>query len=377
MLINNELLESLETPCIIIDVDKARANINAMQKAVDEAGCKLRPHIKTHKMPFFAKMQMEAGAAGISCAKVSEAVVMAAGGLDDIFIAYPVVGAFRIQRAIALGKKIKRLILGVDSFQGAMALSAEATEADVILELRLEIDTGLKRTGIPPDEAPDLAMKIVEMPGLELTGIYSFKGLLHEGVFTNDNQLAGEEEGRLLAETACAIESCGIKLKDISGGSSPTGLATARAASGPCAVNEIRPGTYIFNDLLLCNENVASYDDIALRIAATVVSCPREDYAVIDGGTKCFPTDQPLNVAPFFHTGYAQIEGHDHLRLSRMNEEHGIINSVTGKTGLFVGQVLTLIPIHVCTAVNLHNNAYLLENGKIRHEIIAARGMLV
>jgi D-serine deaminase-like pyridoxal phosphate-dependent protein len=377
MHISDTLLESLETPCIVIDVEKARSNIIAMQKAADEAGCKLRPHVKTHKMPFFAKMQMEAGAVGITCAKVSEAEVMAAGGLDDIFIAYPMVGSFRIQRAIALGKNIKRLILGVDSFQGAVALSEAATEAGVILELRLEIDTGLRRTGIPPEEAPDLAMKIVEMPGLELTGIYTFKGLLYEGKFTNDNRLAGEEEGRLLAATAYKIESNGIKLKDISGGSSPTALATAQAASGPCAVNEIRPGTYIFNDLLLCNENVAHYEDIALCVAATVVSCPREDYAVIDGGTKCFPTDQPLNVAPFFHTSYAQIEGHDHLRLSRMNEEHGIINSVTGKTGLSVGQVLTLIPIHVCTAVNLHNSAYLLEDGKLRREIIAARGMLV
>jgi D-serine deaminase-like pyridoxal phosphate-dependent protein len=377
MQLSNELLESLETPCIIIDVKKAHSNITTMQKAADEAGCKLRPHIKTHKMPFFALMQMEAGAVGISCAKVSEAEVMACGGLDDIFIAYPLIGAFRIQRAIALSKKVKRLILGVDSFQSALALSAAAKEANVTLELRLEIDTGLRRTGIPPGKAPELALKIAEMPGLELTGIYTFKGLLYEGQFTRDNQLAGEEEGRILAEVACKIESCGIKLKDISGGSSPTALATARAATGSYAVNEIRPGTYIYNDLLLCNENVACHDDIALCIAATVVSCPQEDYAVIDGGTKCFPTDQVLNAAPFFHDSYAYIEGYDHLRLSRMNEEHGIITSVTGKTGLRIGQVLTLIPIHVCTAVNLHNSAYLLENGKLRREIIAARGMLV
>jgi D-serine deaminase-like pyridoxal phosphate-dependent protein len=377
MPISNELLVSLETPCIVIDVEKARSNISAMQKAADETGCKLRPHIKTHKMPFFANMQIEAGAVGISCAKVSEAEVMASGGLDDIFIAYPLVGAFRIQRAIALGKKVKRLILGVDSLQGAQVLSAAAVQAGVTFELRLEIDSGLKRTGIPQEEAPALAMKIAQMPGLELTGIYTFKGLLYEGKFTNANQLAGEEESRLLTAAAREIDSCGIRLKDISGGSSPTGLATARAATGSFAVNEIRPGTYIFNDLLLCNENVSHYDDIALRLAATVVSCPREDYAVIDGGTKCFPTDQGLNAAPFYYTGYAHIEGHDHLRLSRMNEEHGIISSVTGKTGLSVGQVLTLIPIHVCTAVNLHNSAYLLENGKLRRETIAARGMLV
>jgi D-serine deaminase-like pyridoxal phosphate-dependent protein len=165
----------------------------------------------------------------------------------------------------------------------------------------------------------------------------------------------------------------GIKLTDISGGSSPTGLETARTGK----VNEIRPGTYIFNDLLLYNENVAQKEDLAVRFAATVISCPREDRAIIDGGTKCFPTDQVLNAPPFFPESYAEIEGHEHLRLSKMNEEHGIITSTNGKTGLSVGQVLTLLPIHVCTAINMHNSVYLFEQGQIREEPVAARGMLV
>ena len=373
MQLSNELLASLETPCLVIDVDQARANVKAMQKAADEAGCRLRPHIKTHKMPFFAQMQVQAGAAGITCAKVSEAEVMAQSGLDDIFLAYPVVGAFRIQRVITLSKQVKRLILGVDSLACAAALSKAALDAGVKLEVRLEIDTGLKRTGVPREEAPGLAKTIAEMPGLNLTGIFTYKGLLHEGAFTQDNRLAGEEEALLLETTVREIENLGIKLKDISGGSSPTGLETARTGKA----NEIRPGTYIFKDLLLCNENVAKKEDVAVRFAATVVSCPREDHAVIDGGSKCFPTDQALNVAPFFHSGYAQIEGHDHLRLARMNEEHGVITSAAGKTGLSVGQVLTLIPIHVCTAVNMQNSVYLLENGRLRREIVAARGMLI
>jgi D-serine deaminase-like pyridoxal phosphate-dependent protein len=117
--------------------------------------------------------------------------------------------------------------------------------------------------------------------------------------------------------------------------------------------------------------------EVAVRFAATVVSCPREDYAVIDGGTKCFPTDQPINAAPFFYSGYARIEGYDDLRLDRMNEEHGIIRSVTGKTGLSVGQILILVPIHVCTAINMQNTVYLLEKGVLRRERVGARGMLV
>jgi D-serine deaminase-like pyridoxal phosphate-dependent protein len=307
---------------------------------------------------------------------------MADGGLDDIFIAYPMVGSFRVKRAIGLAKRIKRLILAVDSRAGAEALNAAALKAKVRLEVRLEIDTGAKRTGVPLEDAAALAETVSKLPGLELTGIYTFKSRNYQGAPTDDNDLAAGEEGDLMERAAREIEARGIKLKDTSGGSSPTGLALARTGK----VNEIRPGTYIFKDLLLCNEHVAEMSEVAVRFVATVVSCPREEYAIIDGGTKCFPTDQPLNAKPFFYTGYARIDSvtplvpsisFDHLRLDRMNEEHGIIRSVTGKTGLLVGQILTLVPIHVCTAINMQNNVYLLEKGVLRRERVEARGMLV
>jgi D-serine deaminase-like pyridoxal phosphate-dependent protein len=324
-------------------------------------------------MPLFARMQVEAGAAGITCAKVSEAEVMADGGLDDIFIAYPMVGAFRVKRAIALAKRVKRLILAVDSLYCAEALNAAALEAGLRLEVRLEIDTGAKRTGVVLEDAADLAAKLVKFPGLELTGIYTFKSLNYQGSFTEDNNLAAAEEGELLEKAAKSIAALGIKLKDISGGSSPTGIELAKTGK----VNEIRPGTYIFKDHMLCCEHSAQLSEIAVRFAATVVSCPREDYAVIDGGTKCFPTDIPLNTAPYFYPGYALTEGLDHLRLDRMNEEHGIVRSVNGKTGLSVGQIITLIPIHVCTALNMQNSVYLLEDGSLSRRTVEARGMLV
>lgn len=366
-------LSELETPCIVIDVEQARRNVIAMQKAVNEAGCRLRPHIKTHKMPFFARMQVEAGAVGITCAKVSEAELMADGGLDDIFIAYPLVGAFRIRRAVALAKRVKRLILAVDSIEGAAALNQAALAENMRLETRLEIDTGAKRTGVLMRNASLLAENIARLPGLRLTGLYTFKSLNYQGEATRDNELAAREEAELLVETATAIRNKGITIEDISGGSSPTGLAVARTG----AVNEVRPGTYIFKDLMLCDEGVAKPEELAARFAATVVSCPGEDYAIIDGGTKCFPTDVPLNTAPFFYTAYAYVEGMEYLHLNRMNEEHGIITSSTGKTGLRVGQTLSLLPLHVCTAINMQNSVYLWEQGTMRREPVSARGMLV
>lgn len=358
---------------MVVDVEQARRNILNMQKEADAAGCRLRPHIKTHKMPIFARMQVEAGATGITCAKVSEAEVMANGGIDDIFIAYPMVGAFRIKHAIDLSKKLRRLILAVDSLEGAAALNEAACKADVTLEVRIEVDTGARRTGVLYQQAVPLAKAVYAMPNLNLTGIYTFKGLVYKGQPTEDNALAAAEEGELMETLATAIRTAGIPIIDVSAGSSPTGAAVAKTGK----VNEIRPGTYIFKDQLLQSEKVADFSEVAVRFVATVVSTPEPNLAVLDGGTKTFPTDIPINTPPFFYTGYAKVEGNEHLRLVRMNEEHGIITSVTGETGLKVGQILTLIPIHVCTAINMQNSVYLLENGQLHRQFVEARGMLV
>ena len=372
-MLSEELISQLETPCLVIDVDKVRRNIEETQRAVEEAGCRLRPHIKTHKMPLFSRMQLEAGAAGITCAKVSEAEVMADGGCRDIFIAYPMVGKARTGRAIALSRRIDRLILAVDSYEGAEMLSRAAADAGVELEVRLEIDTGAGRTGMQIGKAPELALFISKLPGLRLTGIYTFKSLVLAGKATDDNEKAAEEEGRMMAEAAEAIRAAGVPISDVSAGSTPTGILAARTG----LVNEDRPGTYIFKDFMLTKEHAGTMDEIAVRFYATVVSTNHREYAVIDGGTKCFPTDVVPMVPPFFYPGYALVEGNPDLHLSRMNEEHGIITSDRGDTGLYVGQVISLIPNHVCTAVNMQNEVYLLEDGRLRREKVAARGMLV
>jgi D-serine deaminase-like pyridoxal phosphate-dependent protein len=373
MKLTENLLALLETPCLIADMEIVRRNIRMMQDAADRYNCALRPHIKTHKITAIAKLQMEAGAVGITCAKVSEAEVFAEAGIGDIFVAYPCVGSFRIDRAIALAGKIPRLILAVDSEDGAKALSAAAKEAGVTFEVRLEIDTGAGRTGIPMEEAPQLALKVSRMPNLNLTGIYTFKSLLYQGLPTEDNEAAGREEGEMMAAAADAIRAAGVDIKDISAGSSPTGAAVAKTG----LVTEIRPGTYVFKDVMQLAERVAEPDELAVRYAATVVSVSHDGYAVIDGGTKTFPSDVPLNTPPGNYPGYAIVEGMPWLRLSRMNEEHGIITSESGPTGLRVGQVITLLPVHVCTAVNMQNYIYLLDGGKLTKQKVDARGMLV
>jgi D-serine deaminase-like pyridoxal phosphate-dependent protein len=373
MRLTQKILDSVETPCLVVDVPTVRANIAAMQRQVEQAGCALRPHVKTHKMPLFAKMQIEAGAKGITCAKVSEAEVMAAAGIDDIFIAYPMVGEHRTRRALALARTMRRLILAVDSEEGALALSGAAQEAGLTLEVRLEIDTGAGRTGIPMDRAPELAAKIAAMPGLRLTGIYTFKSLLYRGEATLDNAMAAQEEGEMMERTAEAIRAAGVEITEISAGSSPTGTFVAETGK----VTEVRPGTYIFKDVMQQVEHVAQPDELAVRYVATVVSTNHEEYAVIDGGTKTFPSDVPLHQAPGYYPGYAVVEGNPNLSLSFMNEEHGIITAKNGHTGLHVGQKITLLPIHVCTAVNLQNSVYLIDGETLTCHKVDARGMLV
>lgn len=374
MMINQpELLEQLETPCVVIDIRKAKENIKRMQKTADKAGCMLRPHIKTHKMPLFAKLQIEAGAKGITCAKVGEAEVMADGGIDDIFIAYPMVGDFRVHRVITLAKRIRRLIVGVDSLDIALPLSKAAADAGITLEIRLEVDTGAKRTGCSRERVVELACKLAELPNLKLTGIYTFKGLVCGNEPTVDSLSAANEEGSLMAGIAEAIRNAGVEIQDVSAGSTPTGVQVAQTG----LVNEIRPGTYIFNDYMLFKEGAASLDDVAARIYATTVSTPEPGYAVIDGGTKTFPMDILLDTEPYNYQGYAVPVGNEDLQLRRMNEEHGILTSLKGNTGLHVGDIVELYPVHICTAINQQNHVYIYDGEKLWKEKVSARGMLV
>ena len=302
---------------------------------------------------------------------------MANGGIDDIFIAYPLIGPGKITRATGLAKKIKRLILAVDSFEGASALSAEAQAKNIEFEIRLEVNTGAKRTGVHPESGVVLAEKINELPGLRLTGLFTFKGMIHDERPTTDSKQAALEECTMLAEMAKNLKSRGIQIRDLSAGATPTSAACAELA-GKGLVTEIRPGTYVFNDMMCLLQKACEPADIAARILATVVSTPFPEYAVIDGGSKTFPTDTALNTPPFYVHSFAYVSGKENLRLDRVNEEHGMLRSESGgPTGLKIGDVLELIPSHICTAVNLQNYVYVKESGSYRKMPVDARGMLV
>ena len=288
------------------------------------------------------------------------------------------VGEFRIRRALELRQKVDRLILAVDSIEGAHALEKAGAQAGIRWEVRLEIDTGARRTGVLREQAVSLAKAVAALPHLRLTGIYTFKSLVFQGQPTTDNEAAGREEAELMYDMAQAIRQEGTDIREISVGSTPTWLQAAQTG----LVTEVRPGTYIFGDWMLTQEKCARFSQIAVRLYVTVVSTPAPGYAILDGGTKTFPMDIPLDAAPYHYPGYAIPIGADgqpdlNLQLRRMNEEHGILTAVNGATGLKVGQVVELVPIHVCTAVNMQNHVFVAQDDALEPMEVAARGMLV
>ena len=357
------------TPYVLIDGPKMERNVRKMAGVALENGVALRPHVKTHKIPGIAREQLEAGASGITVAKVSEAEVMADGGIEDIFIAYPLVNEAKIRQAVRLGERV-RLVVGVDSLEGARRLSA--TAEDRALEVRLEVDTGLRRTGVLYDEAVGLAGEIEAMDNLDLTGIYTYRGAVLGGSKTLELEKAGQEEGQLMVSLADQMRERGIGVDDVSVGSTPTAEYVAKVDG----VTEIRPGTYVFYDRMQARLGACSLEECAAVVACTVVSRPAPDLVIIDGGSKTFATDVGPGAKPLNLDGFGHIVGNPNAVLESLTEEHGML-SVDEGCDLEVGDTLQIIPNHICSTVNLHDEVYVVsKDGVVEERWVSARGMV-
>jgi D-serine deaminase-like pyridoxal phosphate-dependent protein len=355
------------TPYVLIDGAKMERNVLKMAEIAMGNGVALRPHVKTHKIPGIAREQLDAGAAGITVAKLSEAEVMADGGIEDVFVAYPLVTDAKIRQAIRLGERV-RLVVGVDSLEGAKRLSAVAEGHT--LEVRLEVDTGLRRTGVLYDEAVGLAGEIEGMGNLDLTGIYTYRGAVLGGSKTLELEKSGLEEGQLMVSLADMLRERGIRVDDVSVGSTPTAEYVAKVEG----VTEIRPGTYVFYDRMQARLGACSLDECAAMVVCTVVSRPARDLAIIDGGSKTFATDVAPGTEPLNLEGYGHIVGYPDAVLERLTEEHGML-SVDEDCDLQVGDTVQVIPNHICSTVNLQDAVYLVgEDGVVVETLVAARG---
>lgn len=359
----------IETPAIVINRNVMRQNIKRMAAIANKNGVELRPHVKTHKMPEFALEQLAAGAVGVTVAKVSEAEVMAEHGIKDIFVAYPIVVPSKIARVIALARQIK-ISVGVDSMAGAIQLSAAAETANIVLDIRLEINTGLNRSGVLPADALILAQSIHKLPGLNLNGIFTYKGALYQGKSTLDLEAAGREEGEMMVSVADELRGNGIQIAHVSVGSSPS----AESVSMVKGVTEIRPGTYIFYDRMLTQMGICTPEDCAAKVVVTIVSMS-PDLLVVDGGSKTFATDVQPNQAPLHLRGFGEVIGYPEAVLERMNEEHGMIR-MNAPHRLQIGDTLEIIPNHICSTVNLHNTVFVEDEHGIVAMPVLGRGKL-
>jgi D-serine deaminase-like pyridoxal phosphate-dependent protein len=318
-----------------------------------ERGVALRPHAKTHKSVEFARRQLAAGAVGLTVATIGEAEVFAEGGVDDLFIAYPVIG--RGPKAERLRRLAARCILsvGADSVAGLEALASafgggHAPAPSVVVE----VDVGGARTGALPEAAAALARRAVEL-GLRVGGVFTHGGHAYGG--RAERLAAAADEVTGLTAAAAALRAAGIEPHVVSAGSTPTAELSAHGA-----ITEERPGTYIFGDRQQAFLADGALDDTALLVAATVVSHGSGSGFVVDAGAKVLAKD----VAPYL-AGHGSIVGYPEAVITRVNDHHGVVAVPPGSARPAVGEVVWIAPNHVCPVVNLVDEYVVARDGRI------------
>ncbi len=337
----------LDTPATLIDLDRLEKNIREWQAHAGRCGVKFRPHIKTHKIPEIARMQVAAGAQGIVSAKVSEAEPFAAAGIDDICIAYPVFGTQKWGHLAALATKTRSLTVNCDCEEAARGVSKAATQAGVTIHIQIDIDSGLHRGGVSCEDSAaieGLAATIQSLPGLRLAGITTYRSSGFPGAPPPKD--AGHAEGSLLVEIANRLRAGGVEVHEVTAGSTPTGKWVAEVKG----VTEVRAGNYVFNDLMQLNSGIASEEQLALSVLCTVTSRTAGDCLTIDGGSKTFSGDAGgIGTGRAIPPAIARAIDR-RIFVERFNEEHGMARA---EEAVNLGEKIRFFPYHACTCVNL------------------------
>jgi D-serine deaminase-like pyridoxal phosphate-dependent protein len=343
------LVSDLETPAVIVDLDIMGRNLSRMADYCREHQLLLRPHTKTHKIPEFAKRQIASGATGITVAKVGEAEVMLDAGITDMLIAYPIVGPEKTRRLARLAEQAS-ITVSLDSAEVARGISEAATHQGAKIGVLIEMDVGFGRCGLN-DESDLLALgrNITELPGLEFKGLMFFPG--HFGVAPSERAAMRVRVNEFLKRTLEAFSGAGLPVSIVSGGSTPT----AYEGSFFHGVNEVRPGTYIFNDRNTIAVSACTLEDCALSVLVTVVSTAVRGHAVVDGGSKTFSYDR---YQAGDGSGFGIVKEDPAAQIERFSEEHGHVNIQRSERRYRVGDRLSVIPNHVCTTVNMHDEIY-------------------
>jgi D-serine deaminase-like pyridoxal phosphate-dependent protein len=340
------VLEQLETPVPIVDLDRLERNLDRAAAYAREHRLALRPHIKTHKSRRLAREQLQRGAVGVTCATPFEAEVMS-DVADDILIAYPPVGAPRARRVAGLPEHV-RITVALDSATAVSDLASAARDVGRDLSVYVELDLGMHRVGLPvARDAIALAQRIRSQPPLRFAGIAFYPGHIRESVDSHDAKLAALSEA--LGEALAQFERAGIVPEVVSGGSTPTMWRTHELSG----VTEFRPGTYIFNDRTTAEIGACQWDDCALTVLATVVSTAVPGQAVIDAGSKALGRE-PVR-ASATDEGFGSLVEHPEVIVKGMSEEHGVLDLSRSAWRPQVGERVRVIPNHVCVVVHLND----------------------
>ncbi len=347
-------IEELETPVPVVDLDRVERNLAKMQAYCDSHSLRLRPHIKTHKMPAFAHRQVALGACGITCQKLGEADVMIDAGLDDILITYPLIGPAKALHLAALARRAK-MSVALDNSLALDTVAQAAREAGRAIGVLVEFDSGSKRTGVVSiDQALDLARRAEAAEGVRFEGVMTYPSTAATAVF--------------VAAAKRQFTDAGVTISVVSGGGTPNAWHAHEVAG----LTEVRVGTYIYHDRATVGAGAASLEECALHLHATVVSRPTEDRAVIDAGTKSLASDL---VAPSVGAGYGLILGYPDAVIERLNEEHGMLDLSRCREKPALGERIRIVPNHVCVVSNLHDEVVMSRDGRVADTWrVAARG---
>lgn len=347
------LPEGLDTPAIVIDLDVVERNARRLGDALASRGIALRPHAKTHKSVALARLQLDAGARGLTVGNLGEAEVFAEAGLDDLFIAYPIwaegpkAGRLRALHDVSS----LRLAVGVDSIAGAERLAAAVAGSKRPLAVVLELDPGNRRTGAPAQAAGLIAAAARNL-GLEVRGVFTHGGHAYQ---PDAAEAAGADEVATLSEGAANLAAEGIEPVVVSAGSTPTQLTAAVAP-----VNEIRAGTYLIGDRQQWFIGAVPDDGIAIAVAATVVSTAVDGQFVIDAGAKTLTKD----VASYLE-GHGSIPAYPDAVIERVSDYHGMVRIPLGSSRPTVGEVVAVIPNHVCPVIDLRDSFIATRSGTV------------
>ncbi len=335
-----QTVHDLETPSVLIDMDRMERNIARMQGYCDHYGLKFRPHIKTHKIPAIAKMQLAAGAVGIACQKLSEAqVFIDAGGFSDIQIPYNIVGP---QKAAKLAdmSMYNRVTVSADSKEVVHGLSEAAAAIGGSIRVMVDLMTEIERTGATPVDALELARMIDADDHLHFAGVL---------VYPSNPSIRPR-----LQELLDGLHRAGIGVDSVSGG----GTGASLTAHEVPEITELRVGTYIFNDWNTVTAGWADVDDCAMAVMTTVVSRPDNNRAILDSGSKTLAADRVAD-------GHGCILEYPDARIYKLNEEHGFVDLSACEDRPEIGERVHVVPVHTCVVTNLHNQIYGIREGAI------------